>query len=180
MTLLKNPVTSEDHTQGSDKAIVTLVEYGDYQCPFCAKAYPIVKALQKHFGKQLRFVFRNFPLSEVHPLAEPAAETAESAATFKKFWEMHDHIYENQPHLSLPLLLELGINLELPAEEIENAIKDRLYRDKIKKDFLGGVRSGVNGTPTFYINGQRFNGEPEFESLLAAIEQALAHSQSIS
>lgn len=170
MATLKVPVTEEDHIQGSDEAMVTLVEYGDYQCPHCGMAHSIVKQLQKHFGKRLRFVFRNFPLTEIHPLAEPAAETAEFANEFDQFWEMHDLIFENQPSLSPPFLLELAESLGLSRDDLASAIENRTYAPKIKKDFMGGVRSGVNGTPTFFINGQRFNGPPIYEELLSAIE----------
>jgi protein-disulfide isomerase len=104
MSLLKVPVSLNDHIQGDENALVTLVEYGDYECPYCGRAYPVVKAVQKHFGPQLMFVFRNFPLTQIHPLAEPAAEAAEFAGSRGRFWEMHDGIYENQERLSLPLL----------------------------------------------------------------------------
>src|SRR2546421_10571611 len=102
MSLLKVPVSLNDHIQGDENALVTLVEYGDYECPYCGRAYPVVKTVQKHFGPQLRFVFRNFPLTQIHPLAEPAAEAAEFAGSRGRFWEMHDGIYENQERLSLP------------------------------------------------------------------------------
>jgi protein-disulfide isomerase len=170
MASLKDPVTEKDHIQGSDDAMITLVEYGDYECPHCGMAHPIVKKLQKHFGERLRFVFRNFPLTEIHPLAEPAAEAAEFANDSGKFWEMHDLIFENQPSLSIPFLRGLADTLELSTEDLEVAIANRTYAPKIKKDFMGGVRSGVNGTPTFFINDQRFNGPPTYEELLLAIE----------
>ncbi len=170
MATLKVPVTHKDHIQGNEKAWITLVEYGDYECPFCGMAYPIVKQLQTHFGEQLRFVFRNFPLSEMHPYAEPAAEAAEFAADSDLFWQIHDLIYENQEDLSIPLLLELGESLGLSAEDIAEAIENKAYAKKIHDDFLSGVRSGVNGTPTFFINDRRYNGPFEFEEMVSAIE----------
>lgn len=173
MTMLKVPVTPEDHIQGNSNALITLVEYGDYQCPFCGRAYFVVKNIQKHFGTQLRFVFRNFPLAEMHAYAEIAAEAAEFAATYKRFWEMHDLIYENQDRLNMPFLLELGKTLELPVAELEQAIVNKELAPKIRNDFLGGVRSGVNGTPTFFINDQRYNGSFEFEDLAESIESVL-------
>src|SRR5277367_1651128 len=115
--MLKVPVTSSDHMQGDAKAAVVLVEYGDYQCPHCGHAYPIVKRLQKHFGKKLAFVFRNFPLNEIHPNAEDAAESAEFAATQNQFWPMHDQIFENQNDLSPELLLQLASGLNLPEQQ---------------------------------------------------------------
>jgi protein-disulfide isomerase len=169
MASLKIPVTSSDHIQGDEHAPVILVEYGDYQCPHCGRAYPIVKQVQKHFGKRLAFVFRNFPLNEMHPDAEVAAETAEFAASQDRFWEMHDAIFENQDSLGLPLLLELAEKLSLSAEALEQALNDGEYAKRVKEDFLGGVRSGVNGTPTFFINGHRHDGPFEFEDLVEAI-----------
>lgn len=176
MATLKVPVTPVDHIQGSDRALVTLVEYGDFECPFCGEAYPIVKHLQKHFGDQLRFVFRDFPLKEIHPYAEAAAETAEWAATFNRFWEVHDLIYENQKHLNSSFLLALADQLGLSSAQLERAWQRKIYEPKIQEEFLGGVRSGVNGTPTFFINGQRYNGPAEVEDLRAAIEAQLARA----
>src|SRR5258706_16241207 len=108
MATLKALVNSDDHIQGHPDAPVILVEYGDYECPHCGYAYPITKRVQKHFGRQLAFVFRNFPLSEMHPHAESAAEAAEFAAANGRFWEMHDGIFENQTRLGQPFLLELA------------------------------------------------------------------------
>jgi protein-disulfide isomerase len=172
--MLKVPVTSSDHIQGDENAAITLVEYGDYQCPHCGHAYPIVQKVQKHFGKQLRFVFRNFPLNEIHPEAESAAETAEFAAAHKKFWEMHDAIFENQQDLGLPLLQELAKKLGLSTSDLDRALSAEEYAPRVKDDFLGGVRSGVNGTPTFFINGKRHDGPFEFEYLVYAIDAAIA------
>jgi protein-disulfide isomerase len=170
MAILKIPITADDHIQGNEHAPITLVEYGDYQCPHCGHAYPIVKRVQKHFGKQLRFVFRNFPLKEIHPNAENAAEAAEFAAAHERFWEMHDAIFENQADLSMPLLLELAKTLRLSVPDLRNALTARQYASRVRDDFLGGVRSGVNGTPTFFINGDRHEGPFEFEDLVAAID----------
>ena len=172
MAKLKVPVGPTDHTQGPADAPVTLVEYGDYECPYCGRAYPIVKALQKRFGKQLRFVFRNFPLREMHPNAEAAAETAEFAATQGKFWEMHDLIYENQQDLGDRLFLDLAKRLNLDAKGLAKALESGEFADRVHKDFSGGVRSGVNGTPTFFINGQRHDEDFELETLASAIVAA--------
>ena len=117
MATLKVPVTESDHVQGSADALVTLVEYGDYECPHCGHAHPVVKLLQEQFGEQLRFVFRNFPLKEVHPNAESAAESAEFAGVNGQFWEMHDGIFENQDAIGLPLMFELAEGLELSVPE---------------------------------------------------------------
>jgi protein-disulfide isomerase len=173
MAKLKVPVSPADHAQGPADAPVTLVEYGDYECPYCGRAYPVVKALQKRLGKQLRFVFRNFPLRETHHHAEAAAETAEFAATQDKFWEMHDLIYENQQDLSDELLSDLAKRLKLDATDLARALETGEFAERVQKDFSGGVRSGVNGTPTFFINGQRHDADFELETLARAISEAL-------
>ena len=175
MTILKVPVTSGDHAQGSESAEVTLVEYGDYECPHCGRAYPIVQGIQKHFGKRLRFVFRNFPLSEMHPHAEGAAE---AAGAHGKFWEMHDLLFENQDRLSEHLYLGLAQELELPAAEIRKALEEGTYKALVRADFTGGVRSGVNGTPTFYINGHRHDGPFDFKNLVLALDNAIDKAKS--
>jgi protein-disulfide isomerase len=172
MSTLTIAVSDDDHIQGDRAAKCSLVEYGDYQCPYCGQAYPVVKKLQKHFGKRLSFVFRNFPLSKMHQWAEPAAEVAEFAGTHGKFWEMHDLLYENQERLGNALFLELIDALDLSPSQLQTALAEQTYRARVRADFAGGVRSGVNGTPTFFINGQRYDGSPDFDSLSEAIERA--------
>ncbi len=171
MASLKLPVTPEDHIQGPEDAVVTLLEYGDYECPHCGRAYSIIKRIQKHFGKRLRFVFRNFPLSELHPHAESAAETAEFAGTHGKFWEMHDLLFENQERLGEPLYLELAEELTLPLEALRQALEKGTYKPRVRADFSSGVRSGVNGTPTFFINGRRHDGPFDYDTLVLAIQE---------
>lgn len=173
MATLKVPVTTDDHAQGSENAPITLVEYGDYQCPDCGRAYPIVKLVQKHFGKRLRFVFRNFPLNEIHANAESAAETAEFAAAHQRFWEMHDGIFENQETLGIPLLLALAKTLGLSAPQLLSALETKECAPRVRQDFLGGAKSGVNGTPTFFINGHRHDEPHDYENLVEAIERQL-------
>ena len=170
MATLRVPVTSLDHIEGSEDALVTLVEYGDFQCPHCAAAHPVVKKLQRHFGGKLRFVFRHFPLTEVHPLAATAAEAAEFAAAHKRFWEMHDGIFDNQDRLGLPLLFTLAGSLTLSAPALEQALAKGQYKAKVEQDFMGGVRSGVNGTPGFFINGRRYDGDYDYADMEDAIE----------
>jgi len=172
MSRLSIPVGNEDHIQGDPTAEISLVEYGDYECPYCGEAYPIVKKIQARFGKRLLFVFRNFPLSRAHPWAEAAAEVAEFAGAHGKFWQMHDLLYKNQGSLGEELFLRLARSLKLSPTQLQSAIAQQTYRARVQSDFVGGVRSGVNGTPTFFINGQRHNGPFEFVSLSAAIEQA--------
>ncbi len=173
MTKLSVPVSAKDHRQGDPDAPCTLVEYGDYQCPSCGQAYPIVKRVQKHFGKRLSFVFRNFPLTQMHPYAEPAAETAEFAGAHGKFWEMHDLLYENQDRLDEELLVELAEQLRLVPAKLVQALESKEFEPRVKADFSSGVRSGVNGTPTFFINGQRHDGSYDFNSLVDAIDRVL-------
>jgi len=173
MSTLKVPVNSADHVQGPESAAITLVEYGDYECPHCGRAHPIVKRVQEHFSERLRFVFRNFPLNEMHPHAEGAAETAEFAAQHDKFWEMHDLLFENQEQLGNEFFSEVTRELKLPVAAFHQALRDGTFRDRVRGDFTGGVRSGVNGTPTFFINGKRHDGPFDFESLVSALDAVL-------
>ena len=169
MAALKTPVTPDDHIQGDPDAELTLLEYGDYECPHCGRAHPIVKRLQEHFGRRLRFVFRNFPLTQIHPQAQTAAETAEFAAASGRFWEVHDLIYENQERLGLPLFLALTKEAGLDPQALRDALTSGEFEPRVRRDFLGGVRSGVNGTPTFFVNEQRHEGAWEFEDLVMAL-----------
>jgi protein-disulfide isomerase len=173
MPVVQVPVTNTDHAQGDAHVPVTLVEYGDYQCPACGLAYPIVKAVQKHFNKSLRFVFRNFPLTQVHPEAESAAETAEFAGAHDHFWEMHDDLYENQDALGLAAYLALAKALGLPENALSEALEKHTFKPKVRSDFMGGLKSGVNGTPTFFINSRRHDAAFDFDDLVAAIDAEL-------
>jgi protein-disulfide isomerase len=178
MATLKIPITPEDHNQGPENAEVTLVEYGDYECPHCGRAYPIVKQVQKHFGKRVRLVFRNFPLAEMHPHAEAAAEVAEFAGAQGKFWEMHDLLFENQTRLGDALFAELARKLKLSTSAMEQALEQNTFEARVRADFSGGVRSGVNGTPTFFINGHRHDDSFDFETLVSAIDGAMNKAKS--
>src|SRR6267378_6704570 len=156
-----------DHIQGDPKALLTLVEYGDYQCPFCGAAYPEVKKVQKELGSELRFVFRNFPLTNMHEHAMNAAETAEAASAQGKFWPMHDFLYEHQATLGdTSVALGYAKKLGLDTQRFEREIAQHMYRKRVKDDFMGGVRSGVNGTPTFYVNGVRHDGDAVAKALV--------------
>jgi protein-disulfide isomerase len=152
---------------------VSLLEYGDYQCPHCGRAHPIVQQLQEMFKQKLAFVYRHFPLTNVHPYAELAAESAEAAGAQGSFWEMHDWLFENQMDLSPESILSAAMELGLDTDRFTSDLQTHAYRDKVHSDFLHGVRSGVNGTPTFFINGVRHNGDYEFETLSAALTRAL-------
>jgi len=175
---LRPPVSETDHSAGSSSAALVLVEYGDYQCPHCAAADPVVHQVQKVLGKDLRFVFRNFPLAEMHPAAEPAAEFAEGAAVQGKFWEAHDALFawsrrHGPPSLGPDAFAAIAQTLALDLEQLEAAVSGHRYLERIKNDFNGGIRSGVNGTPTFFINGRRFDGAPTFEELSEALRALL-------
>jgi protein-disulfide isomerase len=172
-TPLTPPVSERDHAQGPANAPITLVEYGDYQCPYCGEAHPVVKQLQKAFAKRLRFVFRNFPLTEAHPYALIAAETAEAAALQGKFWEMHDRIYENQEELEPDILPVWAEEIGLDLDRIGTALKQGTVKKRIKEDLASGIESGVNGTPSFFINGMGYDGESDYESLRAALEATI-------
>ena len=158
---LKLTVSNADHAQGNMDADLVVVEYGDYQCPYCGAAYPILKTLMSQFGDQIKFVFRNFPLSEMHQYARAAALAAEAAGLQGKFWEMHDAIYENQRALNEMLLMKLAEKLELNLPQFEEDIKSSKLAEKVDADFESGVMSGVNGTPSFYVNGKKFDGGAE-------------------
>ncbi|MPS71539.1 MAG: DsbA family protein [Chryseobacterium sp.] len=155
---LKPTVNKNDHTQGNENADLVIVEYGDYQCPYCGAAYPVLKELMKEFGSQIKFVFRNFPLSEMHQYARVAAIAAEAANLQGKFWEMHDAIYENQQSLNENLLMRLAEKLKLNISQFEKDLESTKLAEKVDSDFESGVMSGVNGTPSFFVNGKKFDG----------------------
>lgn len=158
---LKPSVSNTDHAQGNSEADLVIVEYGDYQCPYCGAAYPVLKELMKEFGNQIKFVFRNFPLSEMHQYARPAALAAEATNLQGKFWEMHDAIYENQQYLNENFLLELAEKLDLNIAQFKKDIEKQELAEKVDSDFESGVMSGVNGTPSFFVNGKKFDGGAE-------------------
>jgi protein-disulfide isomerase len=171
------PVSEErDHVQGSPDAPATLVQYGDYECPYCGEAYPIVQEVQRRMGDRLRFAFRNFPISTSHPHAEHAAEAAEAASAQGRFWEMHDLLYERQRHLADDDLHAYAEELGLDVRRFDDELAAHVYAPRIHDDFMSGVRSGVNGTPTFYVNGVRHDDSYELDVLLDALEKAAAQA----
>jgi protein-disulfide isomerase len=174
-SVLTLPVLEQrDHIRGPTDAPLTLVEYGDFECPFCGAAYPIVKQVLAVMAGQLRFVFRHFPMTTVHPRSELAAEAAEAAGAQGMFWEMHDMLFEHQDRLALPWLRSHAAALALDLDLFDRDLATRAHAARVREDFLSGVRSGVNGTPTFFINGVRYDGSWEFASLLAALSRAAA------
>lgn len=167
------PQPHRDHIQGSHNAPIQMLEYGDYECPYCGAAHGVVKALQEELGTRLCFAFRNFPLANAHPHAQLAAEAAEAAGAQGKFWEMHDLIYENQEALEPEDLEQYAATLGLDVPRLVKELQARIYAPRVREDFLAGVRADVNGTPTFFVNGERFEGVPDFDSLLAALTQSV-------
>jgi len=163
------PIPDRDHIQGPIDAPIKLLEYGDYECSFCGQADPVAKAVQKRLGKRLCFAFRNFPLANSHPHAERAAEAAEAASAQGRFWEMHDLLFENQDALENEDLKRYALTLGLDAERLMNEVLAGAHTARVREDFRSGARNGVNGTPTFFINGVRYEGIPEVEALLAAL-----------
>jgi protein-disulfide isomerase len=158
-----------DHIRGPRTAPVTLVEYGDFECPHCGQAHGVLNELLGQMGDEFRLVFRNFPLTQVHPHAERAAEAAEAAGAQGRFWEMHDALFENQDALEDESLFSYAQDLDLDLVAFERDVVGGVYTPRVREDFMSGVRSGVNGTPTFFINGQRHNGPWDVESLGTAI-----------
>jgi protein-disulfide isomerase len=176
--VLTMPVAEDrDHIQGPADAAVTLVQYGDYECPYCGEANPIIKEVQARLGDSLRFVFRIFPITTSHPHAERAAEAAEAAAAQGKFWEMHVLLYENQRRLRDEDLHTYVERLGLDVELFDKEMADHAHAERVREDFMSGVRSGVNGTPTFYLNGVRHDDSYETEVLLDALERAAAEER---
>ena len=169
MSQLRVPVGSADHVQGSPRAPVTLVEYGDYECPYCGAAYSVLKEVQRRMGDDLRFAFRNFPLAQVHPHAQTAAEAAEAAGAQGQFWQMHDVLFEHQSALGLVHLKAYAKDLKLDEARFAQELAAHTFLPRIEADFREGVRSGVNGTPTLFINGARYDGPVEAEALLVAL-----------
>src|SRR4051794_24369801 len=168
--MLAIPVSDQrDHIQGPRTATVTLVEYGDYECSYCGEAYPVLKELVKQFADQMRLVFRNFPLTQIHPHAQNAAEAAEAASAQGRFWEMHDMLYERQDALEDEDLVSYAAELGLDLNRFQIELAQDLHAERIREDFMSGVRSGVKGTPTFFINGIRHNGGYDLQSMSDAI-----------
>lgn len=173
MGKLTKPVNEKDHQQGNPNAPVTLVEYGDYQCPHCGKAYPVVKKLQEEFGENLNFVFRNFALTKIHPHAFFAAVSTEAAAKQNAYWEMHDWLFENQSKITPENILTFAQSLSIDMAMFKSDQESEELKDKVESDFLSGLRSGVNATPSFFINGEKLEGPAVYITLANAIRNVL-------
>jgi NhaA family Na+:H+ antiporter len=169
---LTPPVSDKDHAQGPADAPLTLVEYGDYECEYCGSAYPMVRALQERFGNRLRFVFRHFPHASIHPHASIAAQAAEAAAAQGKFWEMHETLFAHQKELAGTDLIHYALRIGLEPYRVESDLASQIFARRVNEHYLSGQQSGVKRTPTFFINGRRYDGERNFEGLSAALEAA--------
>ena len=167
-----------DHIRGSVNAPITLVEYGDYECPYTAMAYPIVKEIIRQFGDRIYFVFRNFPLNDIHPHAQAAAEAAEAAAAQDKFWEMHDYLFEHQRALDDSHLLQYAEKVGLDIERFKKDMSGHAYASLIKQSLKSGINSGVEGTPTFFVNGVRYEDSWDLKTLSETLQKYLTrHAQ---
>jgi protein-disulfide isomerase len=178
MAHLEPGVTKADHIQGEREARLTLVEFGDYECPYCGEAYGVIKNVQAEMGPSLRFVFRNFPLKESHPHALAAALAAEAAGQQSHFWQMHDILFENQNALTPNDLARYAKRIGLDLRRFQADFEDEKCMAKVTSDFRAGVRSGVNGTPSFYIDGEKFEEDYMHGGLLRALKNGRPQSLS--
>jgi protein-disulfide isomerase len=169
-TLRTSGDDDRDWARGPEDASVTLLVYGDYECTFCAKAFRELRKVEADVGDRLRSVFRHFPLSQLHPHALGAAEAAEAAGAQEKFWEMHEKLYLNQHNLETSALLAYAADLGLDVARFARDIQEHRYLPKVRRDVLAGTRSGVSGTPTFFLDGQRWNASYSADDLVAGIE----------
>jgi len=167
-------VTAEDHVRGPDDAPVTILEYGDYECPYCRGAFRDVRRLVDEHPAHIRFVFRNFPIPQLHPHAEQAAEAAEAAAAQGRFWEMHDLLLQPYSHLDTESLVSYAEVIGLDIGRFRGELTDQAHAAKIQADIAEGVRNGVNATPKFYVNGQRVDGKVPLEHLVELVETAVS------
>lgn len=174
--VLSAPVGPEDHAVGPQSAPITLVEYGDYQCPYCGQAYPVVQALAREFGDDLRLVFRNLPLSNVHPHAMHAAEAAEAVARQGMFWPMHDTLYEHQRDLTDRALLTYAQDVGADTQAVEQLLERHATAERIQNDVDSALRSGANGTPAFFVNGRRYDGSWDFDTFSAHLRTVAAQA----
>lgn len=176
---LRKPVLESDHGQGPRIAPITLVEYGDYQCPSCGRAYPVTRRVQRTLGQSLRFVYRHFPMDQLHPHAVNAAKAAEAAALQGRFWEMHHTLFTRQGFLDTESLHDYAANLHLDLDRFEGDMRSAAVKSRIEADLEGGIRSGVNRTPTFFINGLRFDGDWEGYGFLEALRRAESTAETV-
>jgi protein-disulfide isomerase len=174
MAELTPPLSAEDHIDGPDRAEFELVMYGDFQCPYCTAAYPIVRRIRDRMAGRLLFAFRHFPLREIHPDAERAAEAAEAAAAQGAFWQMHDRMYDSGGALSREDLIAYADELGLDADRVASELRSEVHRPRVQRDLDGGLASGVTGTPSFFVGGRFYGGSFDAQSLRVALETSPA------
>jgi len=162
-----------EHTYGPENAALTILEYGDYQCPYCAEAHETIRYLQENLADQLRFIYRHFPLTEIHDFAQRAAEAAEAAGAQGEFWAMHDMLFENQDALDNDALAEYAEVVGLDVARFKNDLKSGTYLPVVQEQMEAGKRDGVDGTPTFFVNGARYGGPSDPEGMLAYLRELL-------
>jgi protein-disulfide isomerase len=168
------PIGGCDHVRGPAVAPLTLLEYGDYECPYCGAAHVVLKELLAVMGDELTYAYRHFPLTQIHPHAQQAAEAAEAAGAQGRFWQMHDLLFEHHDRLTTRDLLGYAAALGLDVGQFALDLETHVHAPRVREDFVSGIRSGVNGTPTFFINGIRHNGGFDLSSMLAALREAAA------
>jgi protein-disulfide isomerase len=169
------PITpGRDHMIGPIDAPVALLEYGDFECPFCGTAYPIVEALRDTMGDEMMFSYRHFPITTAHRYAWQAAEASEAAASQGQFWPYHHLLFEDQAHLEVPDLIARAQAVGLDVDRFEQELAGHVHAAHVQDDFLSGVRSGVHGTPTFFVNGMRYDGPASYDAMLQALQAELA------
>lgn len=171
---LAPPITDSDHILGRMDATIELVEYGDFQCPHCGRAYPIIKRIKAEMADHVKFIFRNFPLSKIHSQAKSAAIAAEASGLQKRFWEMHDLLFENQRHLNNSALIRYGEIINLDIDKFRDDLMRTDLSEKVDSQFMSGLRSGVNATPTFFINGKRYEGSWEYDIFFGYLQSAVS------
>lgn len=165
-------VGDEDHIQGPPEARVTLLEYGDFECPSCGAAYPVLREVRRAFGPNLRFIFRHYPLRDTHPHAQVAAEAAEAAGAQGKFWEMHDRLFEHQAALDERSLMRHARKIGLDEMRLERELAAKTHARRVERDIESGRAGGVRGTPSLFINGALYRGPRDRASLIAALANA--------
>ena len=163
-----------DHIRGEPDAAVQLVEYGDFECPFCGRAHSVIEQIERDLGRSLSFVFRHFPLATMHPHALRAALAAEAAAEQGAFWPMHDALFENQEALEDEDLVRYAADIGIDVDRFVDSLAAAKHEGRVREDFRSGARSGVNGTPTFFIDGVRYDGSWDYEPLLEALQSRIA------
>lgn len=173
----RTPITPEDWSLGRADAAVTMLEYGDFECPYCAMARPVLESLVLDYPDTIRLIYRHFPITTVHPHAMMAAEAAEAAGAQGKFWEMHDMLFVNQRRLDYEALRWYAEQIDLHLQRFDQELQAHVYQPEVKRDFRQGVQDGVNGTPTIFINRRRYDGPRDRESILAAIASLLPARQ---